>query len=151
MERRGFLKGLIGGITSTGLFIAAKPDDVAALALPHESPILLAPEPMVQPSIERGQELFNARGELVAVVTGVSLTSDRIETTTFGHTNRQYMPRPARVDLRVECLGYVEASVDRAASGGLEVEVRGHDGGHVPRERKRRGWDARPRGRSARR
>jgi len=69
MERRGFLQGLFGGLTSAGLLIAAAPNELAEFASPlglHD-PVVLDAAP-VAPIVGCGDHLYNARGELVAVV-----------------------------------------------------------------------------------
>ena len=73
MERRGFLRGLFGGITSAGLIIAAQPQDVAAFAAPlaENDPVLLDATPLA-PIVACGDHLYNQRGEFVAVVTQFS-------------------------------------------------------------------------------
>jgi hypothetical protein len=69
MERRGFLRGLFGGLTSAGLLIAAEPQELAAFASPLgvDDPVVLDAAP-VAPIVGEGDHLYNARGELVAVV-----------------------------------------------------------------------------------
>jgi len=93
MERRGFLKGVFGGITAAGLIVAAKPDEIAAFASPlvKDAPMVLdaAPLPSTMPSA--GEHLYNARGELVAMVSAIHYTRDAIETTRASDTYRQYV------------------------------------------------------------
>jgi hypothetical protein len=77
MERRGFLKGLFGGVTSAGLLIAAKPADIEAFTAPlaKQEPLIID-SPPVDPRIGPGEHLYNSRGECVAIVTELNVSRD---------------------------------------------------------------------------
>jgi hypothetical protein len=117
MERRGFLKGLIGGITSTGLIVQATQDEIAAFADPlaKPAPVVVAPAPMADDgTVDLGTELFNKKGELVAIITGVEIeTSPPIEITSFGASNRRVVQGLERntVTITAECMRAVRIRV----------------------------------------
>lgn len=73
MERRGFLRGLFGGIVGGGVIVAASDEEVARFASP-----LVADDPMVLEApqiadVSCGDHLYNERGELVAIVTNIHI------------------------------------------------------------------------------
>ncbi len=116
MERRGFLQGLFGGIVGGGIVVAAKPEEVAAFAGPlvKDQPLTLdpAPKPTVVPAA--GEHLYNAKGELVAIVTEVKLHTQRIDVTSAWDTNRTYIQGPQHIELRAECVGRFEVHLSGA-------------------------------------
>jgi hypothetical protein len=71
MERRGFLRGLFGGIVGAGVVVTATPKEIATFAAPlaEQTPIVI--EAPAIPVVGCGDHLYNDRGELVAIVTNV--------------------------------------------------------------------------------
>lgn len=83
MERRGFLKGVFGGVTSAGLLITGNISDIEAFAAPlvKQTPLLIDNAPPTTRHVESGEHLYNSRGELVAIVTAVRVTIPSIDVT----------------------------------------------------------------------
>lgn len=108
MERRGFLKGLFGGVTSAGLVIAASQSDIEAFASPlvRDAPLLLD-RPAVAPA-RCGEHLYNASGELVAIITELTLTRDPIEVTHAWDDKTMYVPGRLEIAIRAVGVGSVE-------------------------------------------
>ena len=79
MDRRGFLHGLFGGVTSAGLIVVASPNQVEAFAsgLVKDAPVLLDAPP--QKPVVAGEHLYNARGECVAMVTGIRVNGHYLQ------------------------------------------------------------------------
>jgi hypothetical protein len=125
IERRGFLKGLFGGVTSAGLIIAATPKEIEAFAAPlvKDAPVTLLQEPprwRNGPSTT-GEILYNDRGEAVAIITDIQATRD-IDRYDFGSgwqvAMPGLMPGPLRIDVRAVGIGYIQTS-------GTNFELRG--------------------------
>ncbi len=74
MERRGFISGLFGGVTAAGLIVKATQADLEAFASPLKAnaPIVLDTPRSATTTV--GEHLYNSRGELVAVVTDVTVS-----------------------------------------------------------------------------
>lgn len=90
-NRRGFLHGLFGGVTTGGLLIAASPADVERFAAPlaRDEPVVLdatPPSPLL-PAV--GEHLYNGAGELVAVV-------------------RSFAVHQGGVDIQAACVGILK-------------------------------------------
>lgn len=92
MERRGFLKGIFGGITAGGLLLKASPEDVQALAPAEDEPLIVQPQRIRGVHQACGDVLYNALGEAVAVVTDVRSSRGYIDVTNFGDTNKVFRP-----------------------------------------------------------
>jgi hypothetical protein len=77
--RRGFLKGLFGGVAGTGLIVLAKPSEIEAFTAPLvEGAPLVLDQPMADTAVEMGQHLYNAQGEVVAIVTELSVAMQQV-------------------------------------------------------------------------
>lgn len=71
MERRGFIRGLFGGIVGSGIVVTASPEEIAQFASPLSAGApIVAEAPDVMP-VGCGDHLYNDRGELVAIVTHI--------------------------------------------------------------------------------
>jgi hypothetical protein len=103
MQRRGFLQGLFGGLTATGLIVAATPKEIEAFAAPlvKDEPLVLDAPMRWQP--ELGQHLYNERGELVAFVRQVIFQSDMVDVTHSGSAERHYIQ--ARPSIEIHAVG----------------------------------------------
>lgn len=104
MERRGFLKGLFGGVTAAGLIVAAGPKEIAAFASPlvKDAPVMLdvpTPKPAF---VGFGEHLYNSVGELVAIVSGIDVSMDKVETTMFGDYNSKFVAGRTRISIHAE-------------------------------------------------
>lgn len=120
MNRRGFLQGLFGGVTAAGVIVAAKPSEIEAFTAPlvKDAPIFVD-VPRAQP-VGAGEHLYNARGELVAVVMEISLSREAIDVTLASDLNRVYIPgRLMQYEIRAEGVGRVEMDVNRPYSSTL--------------------------------
>ena len=85
MERRNFLKGIIGGTAAAGgLIITASPADLEAFAAPIGLPVALAPTPS-EPlfNMFHGDFLYDRRGNPIAVVTEVRISHPYVDASTF--------------------------------------------------------------------
>lgn len=107
MERRGFLKGLFGGITSAGVLIAASPAEIEAFASPlvKDAPVILDVPPKVM--VEPGEHLYNAKGELVAIVTQITSKMEPEDVTLAGDSQRVYQPGRTLFELQAVCVGII--------------------------------------------
>jgi hypothetical protein len=116
MERRGFLKGLFGGVTSAGLIIAAKPADIAAFTAPlaTKEPLIID-SPAIDPAIGAGEHLYNSRGECVGIVTEVSIERENPMNSLFGQSG--FVPGLPSFKIRAEGIG----TVQRGPKGALEL------------------------------
>ncbi len=105
--RRGFLKGVFGGITAAGLVVLASEADVAAFArVGTGAPVAVAAAPVwdgVVPGF--GDTLYDAHGRKVAIVTGLRQRSVPIEVTAFGEANQVYVA--GATDLIIEARAIV--------------------------------------------
>lgn len=112
MQRRGFLKGLFGGVTAAGLLVTASPQEIEAFASPlvKDSPILLDEQPRQPSSI--GQHLYNENGELVAFVTSIDVHVERIDVTTGSDSNVVYAPGHRTVNISAVGVGPLKLSGD---------------------------------------
>lgn len=111
MDRRGFLAGLFGGVTAAGIVVAASPSEIEAFAAPlvRDAPVVIDVAAASSPAPLVGEHLYNARGELVAMVTAIDITRDRIEVHDYcGAGNRIFVPGLLSVEIRAVALGEVE-------------------------------------------
>src|SRR6187431_1514404 len=85
LDRRGFLKGLIGGVTAAGVVVAASQTEIAAFgsALAKDAPIVLTPSPAEGSLV--GHHLYNKRGEIVAIITDVFISGHERAAPEQGH------------------------------------------------------------------
>jgi hypothetical protein len=103
MNRRGFLSGVFGGITSAGLILRASPSEIEAFASP-----LVPDQPLMMniPSLTAvGQELYNKHGDLVAYVSHIEVLRPNLEVTMAGDSHRKYMPSVASVHIQAVGVG----------------------------------------------
>lgn len=118
MERRGFIKGLISAVTSTGLVVSATPRELESFGAPavRESPVVVAVPELVR-AAEVGEELYNARGELVALVTQVTVHVGRLDVSHVGAAYRTFSPGLPEVEIRAVGVGPVDFSRDARGHG----------------------------------
>jgi hypothetical protein len=90
-NRRGFLKGLLSGVTATGLIIAAKPEEIAAFTKPLAKDAEIVIDTPTPRAASIGQHLYNEHGELVAVVTDLSIHTPMVDATSWGDSEQQMM------------------------------------------------------------
>lgn len=109
MRRRAFLRGAFAGVLAEGVVIAATRAEIAAFASPLAigAPLLLD-EPPPTPAVQAGQHLYNAEGELVAIIERFHVTRAAIETTAYGDEQRIFVTGPPSVT--IEAVGV--AAVD---------------------------------------
>lgn len=124
MERRGFIRGVFGGITSAGLLIGGARDEIEAFAAPlvKQAPLVIDIEPLQRSGpIGHGEHLYNSRGELVAVVTAVHLTRAPVEVTSAFDNNRLFIPGVPTFSIEAEGVGglVVETSAKKLALRGV--------------------------------
>lgn len=100
-DRRGFLQGVFGGVTAAGVIVMA-PERVAA----HFTPEIGAPVTLVEPTYSRyvmpGDSLYNAQGQVVAVVRDVSRSRNAIEVTTFNSSTDEYILGILNIDIHAK-------------------------------------------------
>ncbi len=108
MERRSFLRGIFGGVTAAGLIVKATPADVEAFAAPLQpkEPLLIGPPPLS--ILDVGECLYNAEGEQVAIVTGISVSVDRDTVHSYGSGLPISITRGIDIDIRAIGIGHVE-------------------------------------------
>lgn len=114
MERRGFLKGLFGGIAAgAGLIVTATPAEVQAFAggLQRDEPLILDSMPVAatNPAFI-GEYLYNAEGQRVAMVTEVEFSCDPFDVThdprlVHSSLHRRYIPGQTRIEIKAIGLG----------------------------------------------
>lgn len=97
MERRGFLKTLVGGITSAGLLLKASPAEVQTFGAQVDEPVILSPQRIqsradLVTSSEIGELLYDAKGLPVAYITGVHLHRAGFEVTSAQDAYRTHIP-----------------------------------------------------------
>jgi hypothetical protein len=112
MERRGFLKGVFGGLTAGGLIIAAQPEEIAAFTSPlvRDAPLVAnIPAPR---ATSVGQELYNAQGELVAYISQIHVDRGHLETTMWGDAEVRYVSGLPQI--RIEAVGVGHLSISDA-------------------------------------
>ena len=109
MERRGFLKTLIAGTTSTGLILAASPAEVQAFGAVAKMPVMLSPERISPPmAVEAmGPVLYSSTGVAVAFVAQVHVRAEHVDVTSFGGGYRDFGAGPSRMD--IQAIGLPEA------------------------------------------
>lgn len=77
MDRRLFLQGVFGGVASAGLIVAANQSEIEAFASPlkvGEPLVLDKPIPAERTeTVTAGEHLYNAKGEVVAIVSSYGL------------------------------------------------------------------------------
>jgi hypothetical protein len=125
MERRGFLKGLFGGVTSAGLIVTATPQEIEAFASPLKKH---APLVLDQPSVSvtgSGEHIYNSRGEVVGIITEVTVMRNHLEVTSDRDTNEWIYPTLLRFDIKARGIGRVELG----QHGSLELRGGGAGGG----------------------
>lgn len=112
INRRGFLQGVFGGVTAAGVIVAASPEDVAAFASPVGSPVTLQ-QPTFSAYVTPGQELYNADGQIVAIVQNVTMQRDKIEVTTYSSLSPEYILGQLTIDIRARGVPHEGLAVDK--------------------------------------
>ena len=105
IPRRSFLQGVFGGVTSAGLIIAGSKDSLQAFTAEKGAPVVLA-QPEYSQMVTPGEQVYNAQGQVIGVVEGVSFQRNKIEVTTFNDAASQYVLGIPSVDIRVRGLLY---------------------------------------------
>jgi len=105
MDRRVFLSGVFGGITSAGLILAAKPEEIAAFTSPF-----VRDQPLVvnRPSgaaAQVGQELYNKDGQIVALVQRIEWEYEPVEASMWGGSHKVFVQGMPRV--HIQAIGVV--------------------------------------------
>jgi hypothetical protein len=106
MKRRGFLQGIFGGVAATGLIVSASPNEIEAFAAPLKfgDPVV-----MDQPlTAEVGEHLYNSRGEMVAIVTSITVTAPAIDVTSWADTYSTYVQGHPEVEIRAVGRGTIQ-------------------------------------------
>lgn len=108
MDRRNFLQGVFGGVTAAGLIVAAKPNEIEAYAsqLLPKAPLMIDRPPKTPAAI--GEHLYNARGELVAIVRTITVSNEPIDVTTHWDEVSRFIPGRLTVEIEAIGLGVVE-------------------------------------------
>lgn len=117
MERRGFLKGLFGGVAAGGLIVAAKPEEIAAFAggvQPGDAVAVQVPSAV---DLQAGSPLYNGKGELVAHVRTINVRREMEDVTPRGATNTHFIPGLVSVVLEAECVPTVKYFSGSVGSG----------------------------------
>jgi hypothetical protein len=103
MNRRGFLQGIFGGVAATGLIVAAKPSEIEAFTgtLTKGAPLVLdRPVDRGLQVVEAGEHLYNARGELVAIITDLNVSREIVDVTSFSDDYQRHWQRPPEIEIR---------------------------------------------------
>jgi hypothetical protein len=109
MDRRGFLQGLFGGIAAGGVIVTATPEEVRAFATgAREGDPVLLDQPAQGGVVEMGQHLYNARGEVVALITEIVIGRDVVDVTTFHGAPRYVEQSRMTVEIKAVGVGDVE-------------------------------------------
>src|ERR1700741_3127488 len=100
MDRRNFLKGVLSGVTATGVIVAASPQEIEAFASPltRDEPVVIDVPTLNTPALGPGEHLYNAQGKLVGIVTELMLHRDKVKTTAFDN-QRIHVPGPPRFQI----------------------------------------------------
>lgn len=112
MDRRGFLRGIFGGVAAGGLIVAATPQEIEAFSSPlaREQPLSVHPVEPVKP-VEVGGELYNAEGELVAYITQIEYGRLEIDVTSHHSEFNEFMvPGLRRARITAEAVGPIDFS-----------------------------------------
>jgi hypothetical protein len=86
MDRRGFLRGVFASAAGTGLLIRASPEDVTALALKPDEPLIVQPDLIVSPASPvwgLDYYLYDRHGHKVAMVTSLEVQHNLHRLTTL--------------------------------------------------------------------
>lgn len=120
MDRRNFLQGVFGGVTAAGLIVSAKASEISAYAhgLAPNTPLLIDQPPAITPQIGLAEHLYNSRGELVAMVTDIMVTSGRQQIDVTSHWD-SYVHRVAP-EIQIRAIG-----IGRFELSGNAVHLRG--------------------------
>lgn len=105
MERRGFLKGLLGSVTAAGIIVEATPADVERFAGVRGAPVALAAVPAMP--MELGEYLFNEAGQRVAIITEVTSFTPWIDATPAAASERVIVAGLPQMELHALVLGPV--------------------------------------------
>jgi hypothetical protein len=102
VERRNFLKGVFGGVTAAGLIVTAGPSEIAAFASPlvRDAPIVLDASPVS--TVKPYENLYNSRGELVAIVRRVDISREMIDVTQYDMTSQMYIQGQRHITIEAE-------------------------------------------------
>ena len=107
IERRQFLQGVFGGVTAAGLVVAAPKHIVEAFHVPMGSPLSIV-EPTFACAVMPGDQLYNAQGQVVAIVDAVNTHRDKIDVTTHNDTYKKFIMGSLNIDIRARGLLYDE-------------------------------------------
>lgn len=66
MNRRGFLQGILGGVTAAGIVVKASSDDTKQFALEQDTPVILSKYPTM--GLNYGDLVYNYRGENIGFI-----------------------------------------------------------------------------------
>ncbi len=110
-DRRGFLRGLFGGVAAGGLIVSATPREIEAFTAPMTKgqPLLIDKPPVSAVPIYSGLHLYNAEGEVVAYVTQITATNQMVDVTSYYDVAHQFcVDGPPRIEIRAEGICGVE-------------------------------------------
>lgn len=123
MERRGFLKGVFGGITSAGIIIAGQPRALELFAAPlvKDEPLIVESPPLVSHGI--GEYLYNEHGERVAVVTHINVHHGLQPSSLWDDTYESVVQGLSRFELQAKGIGTLR--LDQSIGDNRSIRLRG--------------------------
>ena len=109
MNRRGFLQGVFGGVTAAGAIVLANPAEIDAFArgLPKEAPVMLGASTPQTAFVDAGEHLYNAKGELVAIVKSMTIHCGSQDASMMNDAWAHYVPSTPHIDIQAVGVGTI--------------------------------------------
>lgn len=115
MERRKFLKGVLGGVVAGGIIVSATDADIMAFTNQGVGvgDQLEAASPLANPIIDLGHMLFNSDGQPVAVIESIERQLGHTDVTQIDSITTHRMPGLHKIVLTAVVMGRVGAVMGR--------------------------------------
>ena len=106
MDRRGFIRGAFGGVTSAGIILAAPSDAVEAFVsqVRRNDPLAVAIDSPGM-KVEPGHWVFDREGNMLGVIESLDAHNTGIDVASLGDPRPQYIPGVSTVKATVVMYG----------------------------------------------
>jgi len=118
LSRRGFLTGtLMAAATAGTALLTATPEEIQAFGKPLVGPVrVMQPDPIpivadMRPMGEAGEFVYNHKGDIIGVISEMTVTREPIDVTSYGMDWRAYRSGLLEVRYTVVGTGFAQVKV----------------------------------------
>ena len=101
MDRRSFIGGILGAVSSTALVVRASAQDIALFGRKVDEPVGLVNPDQTSNETLWGHDpyLYDRKGNAVAIVQSITVSHENLDTTLFGDSSKFNLPGLSRSEL----------------------------------------------------